>query len=227
MGGGYGPEEWIPDVTFHYDINNPTTIRRGDPPGSPWVPFPESGESLEDYVFRMKDREIEYGAAPRGAASNEFWSREAVQARIERVHEEKMERWRQKRREEQAGNHSIAMEEFFRELPVQPGLRSRDNSLSRIALWVMIHRAKKAGVVWKDLSEVRAQDLAALEPLPHSHLLHYLQELSFDPFLIEQELRITINERFWHRIVPHIHDSRLAADLRQRHREVYFCGKTE
>ncbi len=134
-----------------------------------------------------------------------------------------MERWRQKRLEEQAGNHSVDMQEFFREHPLLPSVRSRDNSLSRISLWVMIHRAEKAGVKWKVIERLEASVRSPLEPLPKTHILGFLQELTPDPILIEQQLWIT-NPKFWQRIVPRIHDSRLAADLPQRVREVYFCG---
>lgn len=225
VGGGYGPEEWIPDVTFQSDGNNPTTIRRGDAPGSAWMPLPDAGETLEDYVYRMKDREMEYGAALRGATSNEFLTKSAVEARIASVYEWKMERWRQKRIEDAAGNHSMAMGDFFREHPMRPGIRSRDNSLSRISLWVMIHRAEAAGVVWKNWCGLEPKFRTQIEPLSASHPLHYLQKLTRHPHMIEQEFQFPNNPRFWQRIVPHIHDSRLTSDLTQRVREVYFCGK--
>ncbi|HQF54174.1 MAG TPA: DUF2235 domain-containing protein [Fibrobacteria bacterium] len=223
VGGGYGPEEWVPDVCFQYEATAHPSRRTADAPGAAWVPLPDPGESLENYVYRMKNRELEYGAAPRGMAGNEFWSKEAVESRVKAIYEQKMERWRQKRLEEQSGNHSVDMQEFFREHPVLPSVRSRDNSLSRISLWVMIHRAEKAGVRWNPMSELDRVRREPLEPLSKAHPLGFLQELSSDPILIEQQLWIT-NLKFWQRIVPRIHDSRLAADLPQRVREVYFCG---
>ncbi len=223
VGGGYGPEEWVPDVCFQYEATAHPSRRTADAPGAAWVPLPDPGESLENYVYRMKDREMEYGAAPRGMAGNEFWSREAVESRVNAIYEEKMERWRQKRLEEQSGNHNVDMQEFFREHPLLPSVRSRDNSLSRISLWVMIHRAEKSGVRWNPISELDRVRREPLEPLSKAHPLGFLQELSSDPILIEQQLWIT-NLKFWQRIVPRIHDSRLAADLPQMVREVYFCG---
>ena len=225
VGGGYGLEEWIPDVCFQFEATAHPSRRTADAPGAAWVPLPDPGESLENYVYRMKDREMEYGAAPRGMAGNEFWSKEAVESRVKAIYEEKMERWRQKRLEEQSGNHSVDMQEFFREHPLLPSVRSRDNSLSRISLWVMIHRAENAGVRWKSLREMSDEDVQPLEPLPRTHPLGFLHELTSDPILIEQQLWIT-NLKFWQRIVPRIHDSRLAADLPQRVREVYFCGRS-
>lgn len=223
VGGGYGPEEWVPDVCFQYEATAHPSRRTADAPGAAWVPLPDSGESLENYVYRMKNREMEFGAAPRGMAGNEFWSKESVESRVKAVYEAKMERWRQKRLEEQAGNHSMDMDAFFRDHPLLPSVRSRDNSLSRISLWVMIQRAEKAGVRWKSLQALSDEDILLLGPLPKTHPLGFLQELTHDPILIEQQLWIT-NPKFWQRIVPRIHDSRLAADLPQRVREVYFCG---
>jgi hypothetical protein len=225
VGGGYAAEEWIPDVCFQFDTNNPSALRNPGAAQEAWIPDRKPNESLEDYVFRMKDREIDFGAAPRGASSNSFWSRPEIEARIKMIYEQKMDRWRQKRDEKASGDHSMSMDKFFRDHPMLPKIRSRDNSLGRIALWVMIERARKAGVKWKAFSEIQKAEREPLEQLPKSHPLQFLQELIADPIQIEQELWVT-NPKFRNLIAPRIHDSRLAADLSQRSREVYFCGKS-
>jgi hypothetical protein len=224
VGGGYGTEEWIPDVCFQYDSNNPSALRNPGAEQEAWIPDRKPNEPLEDYVFRMKDREIDFGAATRGVKSNDFATRSEIEARIKMIYEQKMERWRQKRAEEASGDHSMSMDKFFREHPMLPKIRSRDNSLGRIALWVMIERARKAGVKWKAMSILTTEEMAPIAKLPPGHSLAFLQEMAEDPFKVEQQLWIT-NPAFRNLIAPRIHDSRLAADLPQRVREVYFCGK--
>jgi hypothetical protein len=70
VGGGYSPEEWIPDLP-------------------PEPPFP--GESVEDYTCRMKDREMAMGAPPRGATGTEPEPKAVVQARFATIYAERME----------------------------------------------------------------------------------------------------------------------------------------
>lgn len=224
VGGGYGPEEWIPDVAFRYDGNNPSDMGGYSIPCELWMPPPDSGESMEAYVYRMKDREMEFGAAPRGAASNGFWTRSAIEERVASIYERKMDRWRQQRSEEAAGNHAVSMDAFFREHPILPKVRSRDNSLARISLWVMIERARKAGVKWNEEDSLRPDLLDSVRRIPVSHPLSFLQKTAGDPEGIEIQLHMW-ETKFWQRIVPYIHDSRLSADLPQRCREIYFCGR--
>ncbi|MEK7394160.1 MAG: DUF2235 domain-containing protein, partial [Fibrobacterota bacterium] len=201
VGGGYGAEEWIPDVCFQFDTNNPSALRNPGAAQEAWIPDRKPNESLEDYVFRMKDREMDFGAAPRGAASNGFWSRSEIETRIKMIYEQKMDRWRQKRDEKASGNHSMSMDKFFRDHPMLPKIRSRDNSLGRIALWVMIERARKAGVKWKAIERLEENIRSHLAPLPKSHPLYSFHEKTHDPLLIEQELRVD-NPTFRNLIAP-------------------------
>jgi hypothetical protein len=182
------------------------------------------GESLEDYVYRMKDREMDFGAASRGTTSNGFWARSEIEERIAAIYELKLARWREECGEQCSENRAMLMDKFFGGHPFLPKIRSRDNSVSRIPLWVMIEKARKAGVKWKAMSILTKEEVAPIAKLPPSHPLAFLQEYAEDPFQIEQQLWIT-NPAFRNLIAPRIHDSRLSPDLLQRFREVYFCGK--
>jgi hypothetical protein len=224
VGGGYGPEEWIPDVCFQYDTSNPSALRVPGPSQQSWIPDLNPGESLEDYVYRMKDREMDFGAASRGTTSNGFWSRSEIEERIAAIYELKLARWRDECGEECSENRAMLMDKFFGGHPFLPKIRSRDNSLGRIALWVMIEKGRKAGVKWKRLQDLDDEAVVGIQQLPSSHALYYLHNFAADPIKIEQQLWID-NPKFRNVITPRIHDSRLATDLPQRFREVYFCGK--
>ena len=62
-------EEWIPDLP----------------------PDPPPGESVEDYTCRMKDREMEMGAPPRGVTGNTPEPKAVVQARFAMIYAERLE----------------------------------------------------------------------------------------------------------------------------------------
>ncbi|HXP90072.1 MAG TPA: DUF2235 domain-containing protein [Fibrobacteria bacterium] len=182
VGGGYGPEEWIP----------------GLPPEPP-----HSGDSVEDYAYRMKDREMEMGAPPRGSFENEPEPKVAVQARIENAFAERL-------RSGQPGAYN-------------PGIRCRDNALSRIYLWIMKTQAEKAGVVWKPIAQARSEYRPTIQKLDSSHPLHSLHQYSDHPELLEELMQSDV---FWNTVVPSMHDSRWSGDvIAQRHkRGVRFCG---
>lgn len=203
IGGGYEAQEWIPDLP-------------------PLAPLP--GESLEDHLWRAKDQELEAGAAPRGLTGNTAWPKDRVLERIKSIHEEKLRAWEQLRHEEAAGNHGFGAQPGYREIPTLPGIRSRSNELSKIALWVMIRRAEKAGVKWRTLSEIDASIRPAFERIPPWHPLYCLQALDLYPADLEKQVRLD-SERYWRDVVPNIHDSRLASDLGQRAREIYCRGR--
>jgi alpha/beta superfamily hydrolase len=183
VGGGYGPEEWIPDLP-------------------PEPPFP--GESVEDYTCRMKDREMETGASPRGPTGNEPEPKVMVQTRIEKAYAERL-------RSGQPGTYN-------------PGIRCRDNGLSRIYLWIMKTQAEKAGVVWKRQDELDEDHWKSIKPLPATHPLHSLHVYSTQPELLAG---IVETELFWTTVVPSMHDSRWSDDVisRRRKRGVIFDGR--
>jgi len=66
VGGGYGPDGWIPDL--------PT-------------PRAQAGESLNEYVYRVMDGRMDAGATPRGLVSNPDETKEQVAARVRELHE--------------------------------------------------------------------------------------------------------------------------------------------
>ena len=205
IGGGYEPQEWIPDLP-------------------PLEPLP--GETLEDHLWRAKDQELEAGAAPRGLTGNSAWPKEQVAERIRAIHEERLRAWERPRLEDAAGNHGFGGQPGTRQKPVLPGIRSRSNELSKIALWVMIRRAEKSGVKWKTLSELDASIRPGFERLPPQHPLYCLQALDLYPTDLEKQVRLDA-ERYWRDVIPCIHDSRLATDLGQRAREVYCRGRKD
>lgn len=202
VGGGYGSQEWIPDIPS---------------------PRPEAGEGLAAHLFRAMDQEIAAGAAPRGAVGNEFWSREQVAARIQELHAARLDSFEAERRDDAAGAHTMGMS---RERPVKPSLRTRSNDLSRIALWTMVRRSEAAGVKWKPPMELPPEIRPAFTYLPSEHPLHPLMALASNPKDLQSQLRID-NPVYWRDTVPFIHDSRLAASLLWRKRNIYFSGRND
>ena len=184
VGGGYSPEEWIPDLV-------------------PEPPHPQ--ESVEAYTCRMKDREMKMGAPPRGLHGNDPEPKAVVMARIVKVHQEGL------------GNSFLPTSES--------AIRCRDNSLSRIYLWIMKTQAEKAGVVWKDVEDIRPSYQPSVRKLDGSHPLHSLHQYSDHPGLMEG---ILTTDLFWRQVVPHMHDSRWSGDVfsGSRKRRVFFDGRT-
>jgi len=182
VGGGYGPEEWIP----------------GLPPEPP-----HPGESVEDYAYRMKDREMEMGAPPRGSTGTDPEPKAVVQIRIEKAFAERL-------RSGQPGAYN-------------PGIRCRDNALSRIYLWIMKTQAEKAGVAWKAIDSIQPEYQPVIRKLAGSHPLHSLHQYSDHPELLEELMESDV---LWNTVVPSMHDSRWSGDvIAQRHkRGVRFCG---
>jgi len=183
VGGGYGPEEWIPDL-----------------PPEP----PHPGESVEDYACRMKDREMEMGAPPRGSTGTDPEPKAVVQIRIEKAFAERL-------RSGQPGAYN-------------PGIRCRDNALSRIYLWIMKTQAENAGVVWKEIESLVSKYKPVIQKLDSSHPLHSLHQYSDHPELLEELMESDV---LWNTVVPSMHDSRWSGDvIAQRHkRGVRFCGE--
>jgi hypothetical protein len=183
VGGGYSPEEWIPDL-----------------PPEP----PREGDSVEDYTCRMKDREMAMGAPPRGATGTESEPKAVIQARLATIYAERMESG-----QPVAYVHRI---------------RCRDNGLSRIYLWIMKTQAEKAGVVWKEIEQLRPFHQEVIRQLDSLHPLHSLHRFSDHPELLEELME---SEVFWRVVVPLMHDSRWSADVisRSRKRGVRFCGE--
>jgi len=183
VGGGYLPEEWIPDL-----------------PPEP----PQPGDSVEDYTCGMKDREMKMGAPPRGRFGNECEPKVAVQTRIEKAYAERL----------RSGQPGV----------FNPGIRCRDNALSRIYLWIMKTQAEKAGVVWKDVETLRPLHQDAIRKLAGSHPLHSLHQFSEHPGLMEEMME---SEVFWRVVVSSMHDSRWSGDVNsgRRKRGVIFDGR--
>jgi len=183
VGGGYGPEEWIPDLP-------------------PEPPFP--GESVEDYTCRMKDREMEMGAPPRGPTGTEPEPKIVVETRIEKAYSERL-------RSGQPGAFN-------------PGIRCRDNGLSRIYLWIMKTQAEKAGVVWKSIDQARPEYRPVIQKLDGTHPLHSLHRFADHPGLMDELME---SDMFWGVVVPSMHDSRWSDDVisRRRKRGVIFDGR--
>jgi uncharacterized protein (DUF4415 family) len=153
---------------------------------------------------RMKDREMETGAPPRGPTGNEPEPKIVVQTRIEKAYAERL-------RSGQPGTYN-------------PGIRCRDNGLSRIYLWIMKTQAEKAGVVWKRQDEVDEDHWKSIKPLPATHPLHSLHVYSTQPELLAG---IVETELFWTTVVPSMHDSRWSDDVisHRRKRGVIFDGR--
>jgi len=183
VGGGYSPEEWIPDL-----VPEPPHLK----------------ESVEDYACRMKDREMKMGAPPRGLFGTDPEPKAVVMARIEKVHRE------------DPRNSFLPTSKL--------GIRCRDNSLSRIYLWIMKTQAEKAGVVWKDVEDIRPSYQPSVRKLEGYHPLHSLHQYSDHPGLLEG---ILTTDLFWRQVVPHMHDSRWSGDVfsGSRKRQVIFDGR--
>jgi len=106
----------------------------------------------------------------------------------------------------------------------EPAIRCRDNSLSRIYLWIMKTQAEKAGVVWKDVEDIRPSYQPSVRKLDGYHPLHSLHQYSDHPGLLEG---ILTTDLFWRQVVPHMHDSRWSGDVfsGSRKRQVIFDGR--
>jgi len=159
---------------------------------------------VEDYTCRMKDREMEMGAPPRGATGNPPEPKAVVQSRFAKIYAERLE-----------SGQPVAYTH---------GIRCRDNTLSRIYLWIMKTQAEKAGVVWKEVEQLRPFHQEVIRQLDGSHPLYSLHQFSDHPEHLEGLME---SEVFWRVVVPFMHDSRWSADVssRRHKRGVRFCGE--
>jgi len=207
VGGGYGPDGWIPDL--------PT-------------PRAQTGESLNEYVYRVMDGRMEVGATPRGLVSNPDETKEQVASRVRELHER---RYRQEmaefeRAREESRLTGKPIPERYQSMPVlrTPGIRQLGNDLSRLALEVMRVRAAAAGVVWQKVEDVPPKYRQWFTPLPAGHLVLEFLKYAEDPSLLESTLQSGW-ENFRRLTAEYFHDSRWFLDLSRRKRDVYFGGR--
>ena len=153
---------------------------------------------------RMKDREMEMGAPPRGPTGTEPEPKIVVETRIEKAYAERL-------RSGQPGAFN-------------PGIRCRDNGLSRIYLWIMKTQAEKAGVVRKSIDQARPEYRPVIQKLDGTHPLHSLHRFADHPGLMDELME---SDMFWGVVVPSMHDSRWSDDVisRRRKRGVIFDGR--
>ena len=209
VGGGYGPEEWIPDLP---------------------VPDPEAEESLNDYVYRVLNERLDNGGTPRGLAGNTTESKSQVAQRVKELHErhylQEMAEFERVRFQQQSLAPLGPIPERYRSMPVLkiPGLRCLTNDLSRLALEVMRQRTTAAGVRWKVISDLSAERQKWFTSLPPDHPVQKLIDRSKDLSLLESTLQ-TGFDLFRKVVADYFHDSRWFLDLPQRKREVFFGGK--
>ncbi len=201
VGGGYGPEEWIPAMP----------------------PLPHrTGESISEYVHRTLLTRQSLGATPRDIIPATPETRAQVIARMK----ERNPAWVafERQRKEQAAGHKTRLPEAQTQAPPEPKVHKLDNSLSRISLWVMIEQTKKAGARWMPVSKTEAPP--RFERLPSSHPLAKFQQHSHRPEILEELLSPTFEE-FRTCMAHFVHDSRYMSDQGNRHRTVFFGGRNE
>jgi len=209
VGGGYGPNEWIPDLP---------------------IPEPKGGESLNEYVYRVMDERLEHGWTPRGLVSNKVETKEEIVARVKQIHEERYQRdmaeFERVRQEARATGQMGAIPERLQSKPVLkiPGVRLLNNDLSRLALAVMMEKAAKAGVEWGDASKAPPYVQKWFEPLPLGHIVSRYIQYSKDMNIFESTLQIGL-ESFRQLMASYSHDSRWFLDLPRLKRDVYFGGR--
>jgi hypothetical protein len=203
VGGGYGPAEWIPAMP----------------------PLPHrTGETISEYVQRTLQTRLARGATPRDLCTNDPESRQQV---IERM-KQKDPAWVEfeRRRKEQAAGDKTRLPEAQTQAPPEPAVHKLDNSLSRIALWVMIERTRRAGMKWLSLSDLQEDRQPHFEKLPASHPIFQYQQHTNRPEVLEELLAPTFEE-FRTCVAHYIHDSRYMLDQGNRQRIVFFGGRNE
>jgi len=209
VGGGYEPEEWIPDLP---------------------IPEPIAGESVNEYVYRVMDERLEHGWTPRGLFSNSVETKEQIEARVKQVHEEQYQRdmaeFERVRQEARATGHASAIPERLQSKPVLkiPGVRLLNNDLTRLALAVMMDRTTKAGVQWGEVSKTPPYVQKWFDPLPPGHIVSQFIQYSKDMNVLESTLQIGLDP-YRRLIANYSHDSRWLLDLPRRKRDVYFGGR--
>jgi hypothetical protein len=209
VGGGYGPDEWIPDL--------PT-------------PAPHEGEPLNDYVYRILDERLNQGGTPRGLVSNSSESEDTLKARVKKFHEERYRRelaeFERVRQEARATGQPSSIPERLQSKPVLriPKIRQLNNDLSRLALEVMRQRTTAAKVRWLAVTEVRPEVRKWFQPLPPEHVLLKFLEYSKNMDMFESTLQVGLDP-FKQVISEYAHDSRWLLDLPNRKRDVYFGGR--
>jgi hypothetical protein len=209
VGGGYGPNEWIPDL--------PT-------------PLPEPDELVNHYVYRVMDERTKHGWTPRGLYSNQVETKKQLEARVKQVHEDRyrqdMAEFERIRQEARAAGQTGAVPERLQSMPVLriPGIRQLNNDMARLALEVMLDRTAKAGVRWDDISKAPQYVQKWFETLPPGHPVTSFVQHSKDLNILESTLQVGL-ESFRHLVAEYFHDSRWFLDLPRRKRDVYFGGR--
>ncbi|MCB9495794.1 MAG: DUF2235 domain-containing protein [Fibrobacteria bacterium] len=198
VGGGYGPEEWIPEM----------------------APLPHlPGESINEYVYRTMDTRMRLGATPRGLFRNTPETRIQVMDRMKEI-DPAWQAFEMQRHEQAAGSPTRTLE-VQTEAPPDPRMRVLDNSLSRISLWMMIERTTKAGAKWKGLNELPKNRRIQFEKLM-VHPLSLYQNNTIQPEVLE-ELLSPIFDEFRTCVTHFVHDSRYFTTSGHT-RTIYFGG---
>ncbi len=209
VGGGYGPEEWIPDLP---------------------VAEPEPGESVNDYVYRVLNERLDNGGTPRGLAGTTTESKSQVAQRVKELHErrylQEMAEFERVRRETLATGQPGAIPERYRSMPVLkiPGIRQLGNDLSRLALEVMRDRTAKAGVRWKTSEKASPEVRNLFAPLAPDHIIHRFTTHAGSMDVLESSVQVGSTD-FQRLVAEYFHDSRWFLDLPRRKRDVYFGGR--
>ncbi|HQF55495.1 MAG TPA: DUF2235 domain-containing protein, partial [Fibrobacteria bacterium] len=209
VGGGYGPEEWIPDLP---------------------VPDPRPGESVNDYVYRVLNERLDEGGTPRGLVSNSAESKSEVLQRVKVLHEQRylheMAEFERVRREAQTMGQPGAIPERYQSMPVlkTPGIRCLNNDLSRLALEVMRQRTTAAGVRWKTSEKASPEVQNLFAPLPPDHIVHRFTTHAASMDVLESLAQVGSTD-FQRLVAEYFHDSRWLLDLPRRKRDVYFGGR--
>ncbi len=209
IGGGYGPEEWIPELP---------------------VPDALAGERMNDYVYRVLNERLDNGATPRGLTGTKTESKDTVSQRVKDIHERRyrheLAEFERVRREAQASGQPGAIPERYRSMPTlkTPGIRCLNNDLSRLALEVMRQRTTAAGVRWKTSGKASPEVRQMFAPLAADHILHKFIPHATDLNTLESLLQV--GSTAYRRLVTEcFHDSRWFLDLPQRKRDIFFGGR--
>lgn len=209
VGGGYGPNEWIPDL--------PT-------------PLPQPDELINHYVYRVMDERTKHGWTPRGLVSNQVETKEEIEARVRKVHEDRyrqaMAEFERVRQDAKATGQTSAIPERLQSMPVLriPGVRQLNNDLARLALAIMLDRTTKVGVRWMRVEELRPIYQAWFQHLPSGHLVNRYLDRILNLDVLESTLQTGLDD-FRQLVAEYFHDSRWFLDLPRRKRDVYFGGR--
>jgi len=209
IGGGYGPEEWIPDLP---------------------VPDALAGERVNDYVYRVLNERLDNGATPRGLTGTKTESKDTVSQRVKDVHErryrQELAEFERARREAQASGQPGAIPERYRSMPTlkTPGIRCLNNDLSRLALEVMRQRTTAAGVRWNAMDKLSSERQKWFAPLPSGHPVGRLLERAGDMNMLESILQPDVDQ-FRQVVAGYYHDSRWLLDQPRRRRDLFFGGR--